>query len=98
MPQPIAAFLHQADALKSAMAECMDAPSPRAVHRLRSTTRRMEAALKLLIITAALPALQKKSKAFRTSLRKIRRAAGHIRDLDVHRELLAAYKKTTDTS
>jgi CHAD domain-containing protein len=57
----------------------------------------MEAALELLIITAGLPALRKKSKAFRKALRKIRRAAGHVRDLDVHRELLGAYKKIRDT-
>jgi len=98
MPQPIVAFLHQSDALKSAMVECLDTASPKAVHRLRSTTRRMEAALQLLIITAGSPALQKKSKAFRKALRKIRRAAGHVRDLDVHRELLGAYKKISDTA
>ncbi len=97
MPQPIVAFLQHADALKSAMVECLDTASPKAVHRLRSTTRRMEAALELLIITAGLPALRKKSKAFRKALRKIRRAAGHVRDLDVHRELLGAYKKIRDT-
>jgi CHAD domain-containing protein len=98
MPQPIVAFLQHADALKSAMVECLDTASPKTVHRLRSTTRRMEAALELLIITAGLPALRKKSKAFRKALRKIRRASGHVRDLDVHRELLGAYKKMRDTT
>jgi CHAD domain-containing protein len=97
MPQPITAFLRQADAFKTAMADCLEAPSPKAVHRLRSTTRRLEAALKLLIITAALPDLSKKSRAFRKFLRRIRRAAGEVRDLDVHRELLGAYETIRDT-
>jgi len=33
----------------------------------------------------------------RKALRKIRRAAGNVRDLDVHRHLLKAFKKSADT-
>jgi CHAD domain-containing protein len=98
MPQPVVAFLRHALTLKAVMADCMDAPSPKAVHRLRATTRRMDATLELLITTASLPALPKKSKAFRRSLRRLRRAAGQVRDLDVHRELLGAYKRTSDAA
>jgi CHAD domain-containing protein len=98
MPQPVVAFLRHSIMLKAAMAECADAPKPKTVHQLRSTTRRMEAALELLIATASLPALPKKSKAFRRSLRRLRRAAGQVRDLDVHRELLGAYKRTSDAA
>jgi hypothetical protein len=55
MPQPIVAFLHHSLMLKAAMAECVDAPEPKTVHRLRSTTRRMEAILELLATSADLP-------------------------------------------
>jgi CHAD domain-containing protein len=58
----------------------------------------MEAALELLITTADLPPLPKKSKSFRKSLRRLRRAAGEVRDLDVHRDLLSAYKTISDTA
>jgi CHAD domain-containing protein len=95
MPQPVVAFLRHSLMLKAAMAECAETPKPKTVHQLRSTTRRMEAALELLITTASLPALSKRSKAFRRSLRRLRRTAGQVRDLDVHRQLLGAYKRTS---
>lgn len=98
MPQPVAAFLRHSLTLKAAMAKCADKPKPKPVHDLRSTTRRMEATLELLIATADLPPLAKKSKAFRRSLRRLRRAAGRVRDLDVHRDLLSAYKKINDAA
>jgi CHAD domain-containing protein len=96
MPQPVTTFLHHSIALKAAMAECLDEPTPKAVHRLRASTRRIEATLQLLIDTADLPTLPKRSKRFSRSLRRIRRIAGKVRDLDVHRELLATYKTTRD--
>jgi CHAD domain-containing protein len=96
MPQPITTFRRYELELKSAMTKCMDSPSSKAVHRLRSTTRRLEATLELLILTAGLTALSAKSKAFRKSLGKLRRTAGHVRDLDVHLELLAANKAASD--
>jgi CHAD domain-containing protein len=96
MPQPITTFLRHSVTLKAAMADCKDAPRPKAVHRLRSTTRRMEAALELLVRTADLSVLPKKSRALRKSFRRLRRAAGRVRDLDVHRKLLGAYKTISD--
>jgi CHAD domain-containing protein len=57
----------------------------------------MEATLELLITAADLPPLPKKSRSFRKSLSRLRRAAGRVRDLDVHRDLLRAYKTISDT-
>ncbi|MBB5342221.1 CHAD domain-containing protein [Tunturibacter empetritectus] len=95
MPQPVITFLRYSLILKAAMADCLDNPKPEAVHRLRSSNRRLEAVLELLTPAADLPALPKRSSAFRRSVRKIRRIAGDVRDLDVHRELLRAYQTTS---
>jgi CHAD domain-containing protein len=92
MPQPVLTFLRQSLILKTAMADCLDDPKPSAVHRLRSSARRLEAALQVLTFSADLPTLPKRSRAFKRSLRKIRRASGDVRDLDVHRELLNTYQ------
>ena len=92
MPQPVITFLRHSLTLKAAMAACLDAPKPEAVHKLRSSTRRLEAVLEVLNSSADLPTLPKRSKAFRRSLRQIRRTSGEVRDVDVHRELLSSYQ------
>jgi CHAD domain-containing protein len=92
MPQPVITFLRHSLTLKAAMADCLDDPKPEAVHKLRSSTRRLEAVLEVLNSSADLPTLPKRSKAFRRSLRQIRRTSGGVRDLDVHRELLISYQ------
>jgi CHAD domain-containing protein len=96
MPHPITTFLRHSLTLKATLVECLDEPRPKAVHQLRSSTRRIEATLELLIALADLPSIPKRSKELRRSLRKIRRTAGKVRDIDVHRDLLAAYKTIAD--
>jgi CHAD domain-containing protein len=96
MSQPVPAFLRQSLALKAAIVDCLNNPSLKPVHRLRSTTRRLEATLELLDISTSLK-LRDKSKTLRKALREIRRTAGTVRDLDVHCDLLKAYKKNGDT-
>src|ERR1700754_3459810 len=66
------------------------------VHRLRSSTRRLEATLELLDLSTNVK-VRRKSKPLRKALREIRRGAGTVRDLDVHRDLLKAYEKNKDT-
>jgi CHAD domain-containing protein len=96
MSQPVTAFLRQSLALKAAIVDCLDDPSMKPVHRLRSTTRRVEATLELLDLSTGIK-VRGKSKSLRQALREVRRAAGAVRDLDVHRDLLKAYKKNGDT-
>jgi CHAD domain-containing protein len=88
MPQPVVTFLRHSLDLKAALAVCVDDPKPKAVHRLRSSTRRLEAVLEVLANATDLPGMAKRSKQFRRSLGNIRRSAGVVRDLDVHIELL----------
>lgn len=92
MPQPVTVFLRQSLMLKAAIAACLRKASPKRVHHLRSTTRRIEATLELLTLSD----IREQSKPLRRSLRKVRRAAGEVRDLDVHSDLLAAYNQTPD--
>jgi CHAD domain-containing protein len=98
MPQPVTVLLRQSLMLKAAIAACRNKPTPKAVHRLRSTTRRIEATLELLAISTGIPHIRKEFKPFRRSLRKIRRTAGSVRDLDVHRELLVSHGRNSDTT
>src|SRR6201996_6544238 len=70
-----------------------DAPRVEAVHRLRTGTRRVEATLETLAREAGARGLGETTEEARQrwlrQLKKVRRAAGTVRDLDVHRELLA---------
>jgi CHAD domain-containing protein len=97
MPQPVIVFLRQGLMLKAAIADCLKKPSPKRVHYLRSTTRRIEATLQLLVLSADIPRIDKQSKPLQRSLSKVRRAAGAVRDADVQCDLLAAYNRTPDS-
>ena len=97
MPQPVTVFLRQSLTLNAGIAACLEKPSIKSVHRLRSSTRRIEAILELLTISTNLR-LRTKSKSLRKILRTLRRAAGAVRDLDVHHELLKPYRKNQDTA
>jgi CHAD domain-containing protein len=97
MPQPVTVFLRQGLMLKTAIADCVKKTSPKRVHRLRSTTRRIEATLELLVLSAGISRIQKQSKPLQRSLRKLRRAAGEVRDADVQYDLLAPYNRTPDS-
>jgi CHAD domain-containing protein len=63
------------------------------VHRVRTGTRRVEAMLDVLMMEAAPqnPELDEAAALWRGQLRKFRRAAAPVRDLDVHRQLLEKY-------
>jgi CHAD domain-containing protein len=68
-------------------------PKVEEVHHLRTGTRRVEATLETLAREAGARGLGKPAEDARQQwlrqLKKVRRAAGTVRDLDVHRELLA---------
>jgi CHAD domain-containing protein len=97
MPQPVTVFLRQSLMLKTTIATCLKKPSPNRVHLLRSTTRRIEATLELLVLSADISGIDQYAKPLQRSLRKLRRAAGEVRDADVHTELVVAYEHTPDT-
>lgn len=71
------------------MLECLAKPGKRAVHKLRTSTRRIEAQLELLSMLPELPAHDKPRQKVHRLLKKLRQAAGDVRDLDVQRDLVA---------
>src|SRR5262249_43216349 len=73
------------DGLSLSMGRLAKEASPKYVHRLRTTVRRIES---LLAFTH--PELNKKHKKTMDDLAALRRRAGKIRDLDVQAELLGA--------
>ncbi len=77
-----------ATALVETLGACSRSPGKDVVHHLRTGARRCEAALDLLLQAKHHPSHDHAAATLRKLLRKIRRAAGPVRDLDVHRGLL----------
>jgi CHAD domain-containing protein len=95
------ALRHLADvsrAMHRMLEACLeDAGTPRVeeVHQLRTGTRRVEATLEMLAREAGARGLNAAAEQARQrwlqQLKKVRQAAGAVRDLDVHRELLGEH-------
>jgi len=84
---PVRTLRDLVTSLEAAITLTLADPKPHSVHRLRTTTRRIEAQLELLALLPDLPPHGKPAKKARKLLRKLRRAAGDVRDLDVQRDL-----------
>ena len=92
--QPVAAFKNQVMALDAAMLVAVASAEVGAVHKLRTSTRRVEAQMSLLDALAGgakpvvLPPHADEADAVRKRLRRVRQAAGVVRDLDVQWETI----------
>lgn len=92
--QPIQALREQIIALDAAMLVALTSTEEGAVHKLRTSTRRVQAHLTLVDLlhgdadASALSAHRKKTSAVSDRLRRVRRAAGSVRDLDVQIETI----------
>src|SRR5271156_5205100 len=84
-PAPLTA---PANAFNLAVAQCVQDTDPDAVHRLRTGSRRLQAMLEATLREAPRGALEQPARAWLRQLKHLRRAAGPVRDLDVHRKLL----------
>ena len=73
------------EGLSSAVAKLGDQVSPKSVHRLRTTIRRIES-----LIAYTRPDLGKKQQRSLENLGALRKRAGKVRDLDVQMSLLGA--------
>lgn len=87
--QPLKTLREQSTALDASILECLAKPTKRPVHKLRTSTRRIEAQLQLLATFPELPAHAKRTQKILGLLKKIRRAAGVVRDIDVQMDLIA---------
>jgi CHAD domain-containing protein len=86
---PVKTLRDLATTLEASMLECLAKPAKRAVHKLRTSTRRIEAQLELLAMLSEVPAHDKPRQKVLRLLKRVRRAAGDVRDLDVQRDLVA---------
>lgn len=77
-----------ADAFNAAAAQCVESAEADAVHRARTGSRRLQAMLEAMLRENATFALDQPTRPWLRQLKQIRRAAGPVRDLDVHRKLL----------
>lgn len=85
---PIQVLRQQVTALEAAITVTLASPRKEAVHRIRTSTRRIEAQLALLALLPGLPDHARRAEKVMRSLGKLRRKAGTVRDLDVQRGLL----------
>jgi CHAD domain-containing protein len=90
-PDPLAQLAPAADDFGAAAAQCVQDADSGAVHRVRTSSRRLQAMLEAMLREA--PAMvvrqvEQPARAMLQPLKQIRQAAGPVRDLDVHRKLL----------
>ncbi len=95
--RPVPVLQDQLTALEAAATVCLADPDVKAVHKLRTQTRRVEAMLLLLALIPGLPEHAKPAAALSRALKRLRRAAGEVRDLDVHRKMLESFAGAEDT-
>ena len=93
---PVQVLREHAVALEAALTVCLADPGGKPVHRLRTETRRVEAQLLLLAKVPGLPDHRKQAERLRQALRRLRQAAGEVRDLDVQRKRLDELANATD--
>jgi CHAD domain-containing protein len=95
---PVKAVLHPseqlaptADDFGAAAGQCVRDADSGAVHRVRTSSRRLQAMLEAMLREAPAMVVRQvaqPAQAMLRPLKQIRRAAGPVRDLDVHRKLL----------
>lgn len=93
---PVQVLREHLSGLEAAITVCLADPDHKPVHKLRTETRRVEALLALLALIPDLPDHQKEAEATQRALTKLRRAAGKVRDLDVHRKMLESFADEED--
>jgi CHAD domain-containing protein len=86
--QPRTNLIATAEAFNAAVTQCVEDAAPEAVHGLRTGSRRLQAMLEAMLREDAAVSLQQPARGWLRQLKQIRRAAGTVRDLDVHRKLL----------
>jgi len=74
--------------LEASALHCLTRPGKIAVHRLRTSTRRVQAQLELLSTLPGLPPHDLQANKATRLLKQLRQAAGRVRDIDVQRDLV----------
>lgn len=99
---PMQALRETITSLEASIQLCLAKPGKKAVHNLRTITRRIEAQLELLSMLPELPPPDKHQRKAIRLLKKLRHAAGQVRDIDVQcnliREEAAGHKAASRTN
>jgi CHAD domain-containing protein len=95
---PIRSLREQVTALEAAITLCLADPHEKPVHKLRTTTRRIEAQLALLEVISNVPDHGKAAREAKRMLKKVRRAAGEVRDIDVQLDLIKSVQEDAPRS
>ena len=85
---PVRALGEETRALEAAMSACLEEESLEAVHEVRRECNRVEAILNLIEALQAGAAQRSAAQAAIRGLKRLRRAAGRVRDFDMQRQLL----------
>jgi CHAD domain-containing protein len=85
---PVQLLCEAVASLEASALLCQVRPGKVAVHRLRTSTRRVEAQLELLSMLPGLPPHEPQTRNAVRLLKQFRHAAGQVRDIDVQRDLL----------
>ncbi|MGP8258914.1 MAG: CHAD domain-containing protein [Acidobacteriaceae bacterium] len=85
---PVLQLRQAVAALEASALLCLTKPGKIAVHRLRTSTRRVQAQLELLSMLPGLPPHQLQARKAARLLKQLRHDAGRVRDIDVQRDLL----------
>ncbi len=88
---PVETLRRKVSELEAAVAQVLAKPRKTAVHALRKATRKVEAQLNVIALLErqeqGFRAVRKPARKVSKQLKRIRRAAGAVRDLDVQRKL-----------
>ena len=87
--RPVHTLNDAIQSLEAAVLVCYATPKKKPVHQVRTWTRRVEAQLELIAQLPDAPAAGKQRDRALRILKKLRRTAGDVRDLDVERDLIA---------
>jgi CHAD domain-containing protein len=85
---PMQVLRETTTALEASILLCLAKPRKRAVHELRTATRRVEAQLELLSLLPGPPLHDEQRREALRLLKEVRHAAGQVRDIDVQRDLI----------
>ena len=90
---PVQTLREHSTDFEAALSVCLADPKVKAVHKLRTESRRLEAQIALLKSIKGLPPFRTEASKALAQIKKLRQAAGRVRDLDVQSAYLRDHEK-----
>ncbi len=92
---PVKTLREHSTNFEAALSVCLADPKVKAVHKLRTESRRLEAQIVLLRAMKRLPTFRSEAAKALAQIKKLRQAAGRVRDFDVQSGRLYKHAKRT---